>query len=213
MIKTYEGFLSFLKRNETPVCLNNIKIFEDSQSYVLEDTRDIIRLHLGEIEEIDIIGGALNIVMSDSLKSRIKVYKLTESPNVRDLKFCEQHLNEDIEGVFWNINLEFRIAVIVEGETIESFLGKWIRERYPNPKKHIRRVLDSKHQVFYMDENGSAIFFYYDGDKQDKSVHISFNKIWGFFEVILGLEESQIRKITKDWILSKFGLDLEPKRW
>lgn len=195
-----------------------IKLFESFQSDALEDARDILRLHLGELEEIDIIGGDLQVRMSDSLKDRIRVYKLLESPNVRDLTACEAHLEEEIEGVFWNVNLDWytgKVAVIGIGESIESFLGEWLRERFTSLKKEVRDLPPhgERSQSFYREENGSAVFYYYENDGQDKYAYVSFQSIWGFFRTVLCLEERQIRKIVHDWLLEKFGLDLEPKMW
>ena len=195
-----------------------IKLFESFQSDALEDARDILRLHLGELEEIDIIGGDLQVRMSDSLKDRIRVYKLLESPNVRDLTACEAHLEEEIEGVFWNVNLDWytgKVAVIGIGESVEEFLGEWLRERFSGLKKEVRDLsrVGERSQSFYREENGSAVFYYYENDGQDKYAYVSFQSIWGFFRSVLCLEERQIRKIVHDWLLEKFGLDLEPKMW
>ena len=192
-----------------------IKLFENFENDKLDDTKDILRLHLGELEEIDFIGGDLQVQMSDQLKDRIRVYKLLESPNVRDLKACEAHLDEEIEGVFYNVNLDWyngQVAIIGIGESIESFLGEWLRERFSGLKKFVATGT-SLEKVFYKEENGPAVFYYYENDGQDKYVYISFQSIWGFFREILKLEDSQIRTIVHEWLLKEFNLDLEPKMW
>jgi hypothetical protein len=197
-----------------------IKLFEDFNGDQLEDAKDILRLHLGEFEEIDFIGGDLQVEMSNSLKDRIKVYKLLESPNVRDLTAFEEHFNEEeIEGVFYNVNLDWysgQVAIIGIGESIESFLGEWLRERFSGLKKFVATGTSLK-KVFYREDynvnGGPAVFYYYENDGQDKYVYISFQSIWGFFRTVLCLEERQIRTIVHDWILEEFDLDLEPKMW
>ena len=197
--------------------LKKYSIFE-SYGDDLEDAKDILRLHLGEFEEVDFIGGDLQVEMSDSLKSRIKVYKLLESPNVRDLTAFEEHFNEEeIEGVFYNVNLDWytgQVAIIGIGESIEEFLGEWLRERFSNLTKYARPFgpNDEGKQIFYR-ESGFGVFYYYENDGQDKYAYISFQSIWGFFRSVLCLEERQIRKIVHDWILEEFDLDLEPKMW
>lgn len=193
-----------------------IKLFEEFDSDMLEDAKHIMISHLGELEEIDFIGGDLQVEMSDRLRERIRVYRLLESPNVRDLKACEEHLNDETEGVFWNVNLDWyrgKIAIIGIGESIEEFLGEWLLERFSGLKKQVRELTGDRNQVFYYDKNGSGVFYYYEEDSQDKSVHVSFQKIWGFFQTVLGLEDSQIKQIVKDWLWDGFGLDLEPKMW
>ena len=195
-----------------------IKLFENFENDKLDDVKDILRLHLGELEEVDFISGDLRVEMSDSLKNQIRVYKLLDSPKVKDLTAFEEHFNEEeIEGVFYNINLDWysgQVAIIGIGESIEEFLGEWLRERFSNLKK-----VDSlappvgRIQSFYREENGSGVFYYYENDGQDKYVYVSFHSIWGFFRTVLCLEERQIRKIVHDWILEEFDLDLEPKMW
>ena len=196
-----------------------IKLFEDFNSDVLEDAKDILRLHLGELEEIDFIGGDLQVQMSDSLRNRIKVYRLLESPNVKDLKACEEHLKEETTGVSWNVNLDWytgKVAILCAGESVESFLLEWLRERFSGLMKFVRdlkkNVGESK-QIFYSEGNGFGVFYYYEDDPQDKSVHVSFQKIWGFFREILKLEDRQIKVIVHEWLLKDYGLDLEPKMW
>ena len=199
--------------------LKGYKLFESVESDRLEDAKDILRLHLGEFEEVNFIGGDLNVEMSDSLKDRIKVYKLLESPNVRDLIAFEEHFNEEeLEGIFYNVNLDWytgQVAIIGIGESIESFLGEWLRERFTNLKKEVRDLsrVGERSQSFYREENGMAVFYYYENDGQDKYAYISFQSIWGFFRSVLCLEERQIRAIVHDWILKEFDLDLEPKMW
>ena len=197
--------------------LKKYSVFE-SHSDKLDDAKDILRLHLGEFEEVNFIGGDLQVEMSDSLKDRIRVYKLLESPNVRDLTAFEEHFNEEeIEGVFYNVNLDWytgQVAIIGIGESIEEFLGEWLRERFSNLTKYARPFgpNDEGKQIFYR-ESGFGVFYYYENDGQDKYAYISFQSIWGFFRTVLCLEERQIRTIVHDWILKEFDLDLEPKMW
>ncbi len=197
--------------------LKPYRIFESAE-HDLEDAKHILISHLGEVEEVDFIGGDLQVQMSDRLKDRIRVYRLLESPNVRDLAACEDHLAAETEGVFWNVNLDWysgKVAVIGIGESIESFLGEWLGERFSGLEKHVRDLknVGERSQVFYMEENGSSVFYHYEDDRQDRSAHVSFHKIWGFFEMVLCLEDRQIREIVRGWLKSDFGLDLEPKMW
>jgi len=197
-----------------------IKLFEEFDNDMLEDAKHIMISHLGELEEVDFIGGDLQVEMSDRLRERIRVYRLLESPNVRDLKACEEHLKDETEGLFWNVSLDWyrgQVAIVGIGESIEEFLGEWLRERFSALRKFVRDLknVGERSQVFYLDknENGSGVFYYYQDDMKDKSAHVSFQKIWGFFQTVLCLEDSQIKQIVKDWLWDGFGLDLEPKMW
>ena len=207
-----------------------IKLFEEFDADMLEDAKHIMISHLGELQEIDFIGGDLQVEMSDRLRERIRVYRLLESPNVKDLKACEEHLMDETEGVFWNVSLDWyrgQVAIVGIGESIEEFLGEWLLERFSGLRKHENSVNPSAisrthSQVFYLDKNGTGVFYHYlTNDKIDNpafagiysTAHISFQKIWGFFQTVLCLEDSQIKQIIKDWLWDEFGLDLEPKMW
>jgi hypothetical protein len=195
-----------------------IKLFENfDYEDMLEEAKYILISHLGEVEEVDLKNVRVpnvNPHMSDELISKVRVYKLLDSPNVKDLKSCEAHLKEDTEGLFWNINLDWyngKVAVIGIGKSVEDFCLDWLRERFENANKYT-----NKGQTFYLDKNndgGVSILHYYENDVQDKSCYISYNKIWGFLKDTLALEDSQIRSILSKWLLEKFGLNLEPKKW
>lgn len=196
-----------------------IKLFENFDNDALEDAKHIIISHLGEIEEVDFAGGEFPIAMPDRLKERIRVYRLLESPNVRDLSGCEEHLEQETEGVFWNVNLDWysgKTAVIGLGDSIESFLLEWLKERFCEAQKKVERahafVASPKEITYYREKNGSAVFYYYEGD-EEKIAYVAYDKIWSFFKSTLGLEDRQIRNILRNWLLQEYGLDLEPKKW
>ena len=201
-----------------------IKMFEDFGSDMMDEARYILVSHLGEVEEIDFIGGDFGfnhqVEMSDRLRQRIRVFRLLESPNVRDLVDFEEHMREETEGIFWNVNLDWhsgKVAILCEGDSIESLLGEWLKERFSDLTLD-RNFLTN---VVYREKNGSAVFFYKKNNVSnmqwpgtiEKIAYVSYDSIWGFFRTILCLEESQIRKILHDWLLQSFGLDLEPKKW
>ncbi len=203
-----------------------IKMFEDFGSDMMDEARYILVSHLGEIEEIDFIGGDFGfnhqVEMSDRLRQRIRVFRLLESPNVRDLAGFEEHMREETEGIFWNVNLDWysgKVAILCEGDSIESLLGEWLRERFSDLTLKVETKQTPNHgdrnfltNVVYREKNGSAVFFY-KKNNVEKIAYVSYDAIWGFFRTVLCLEESQIRKILHDWLLQSFGLDLEPKRW
>lgn len=203
-----------------------IKLFENFDSnedfLMLEDAKHIIITHLGEIKEVDlrnIDDDDVNPHMSDELISKVRVYKLLDSPNVRNLESCEEHLEEDIKGLFWNINLDWytgKICVVGVGESVEEFCLEWLRERFKNTEKYT----NNENKTFYLDkdenganEGGVSILYYYENDGQDKYCYINQGKIWRFLRETLGLEDYQIRSILSKWLIEKFELDLEPKKW
>ena len=202
--------------------MKRIKLFENFDSnedfLMLEDAKQIIITHLGEIKEVDlrnIDDDDVNPHMSDELISKVRVYKLLDSPNVRNLESCEGHLEADIKGLFWNINLDWytgKICVVGVGESVEEFCLEWLRERFKNTEKYT----NDENKTFYLERGysgGVSILYYYENDGQDKYCYINQGKIWRFLRGTLGLEDYQIRSILSKWLLEKFGLDLEPKKW
>lgn len=201
-----------------------IKLFENFNSNdMLEEAKWILINHLGEIKEIDIRSVDANIVdpmMSDDLINRIRVFELLGSPNVKDLKGCEAHLEAETEGIFWNVNLDWyrnRVCVVGIGESIEEFCLEWLRERFDNAERY-----EKENQVFYLDKDkdgksintgGVSILYYYENDGQDKYCYINQQKIWSFLTDKLGLEDSQVRSILSKWLIEKFDITAEPKKW
>ena len=203
-----------------------IKLFENFDSNdMLEDAKWILISHLGEIKEIDIRGVDANIVdpmMSNELISRIRVFELLGSPNVKDLKACEAHLEAETEGIFWNVNLDWyrnRVCVVGIGESIEEFCLEWLRERFENAERYFN---EKQNQLFYLDRDkdgksihtGGATLLLYKLDGFDsKYCYINQQKIWSFLTDKLGLEDSQVRSILSKWLIEKFDITAEPKKW
>ena len=58
--------------------------------------------------------------------------------------------------------------------------------------------------IFFM-KNGEVIFEY---NKKNKSVYISYDKIWSFLESFFGLEYEEICTLTKEWVEEQFKSDV-----
>ena len=203
-----------------------IKLFENFDSNdMLEDAKWILISHLGEIKEIDIRNVNANIVdpmMSDDLINRIRVFELLGSPNVKDLKGFEAHLEAETEGIFWNVNLDWyrnRVCVVGIGESIEEFCLEWLRERFENAERYFN---EKQNQLFYLDRDkdgksihtgGETLLLYKLDGFDSKYCYINQQKIWSFLTVKLGLEDSKVRSILSKWLIEKFGITAEPKKW
>lgn len=203
-----------------------IKLFENFDSNdILEDAKWILISHLGEVEDIDIRlvkHSEVDPMMSDELLSKIKVFKLLGSPNVKDLKACEAHLEAETEGIFWNVNLDWnrnRVGVVGIGESVEEFCLEWLRERFENAEKYFN---EKENQVFYLDKDkdgkpihigGQSLFSYKLDGYDSKYCYINQQKIWSFLTDKLGLEDSQVRSILSKWLVERFDIKAEPKKW
>ena len=58
--------------------------------------------------------------------------------------------------------------------------------------------------IFFM-KNGEVIFEY---NKKNKSVYISYDKIWSFLESFFGLEYEETQSLTKEWVERQFKSDV-----
>jgi hypothetical protein len=200
-----------------------IKLFENFDSEdMLEEAKYILISHLGEVKEIDLNPDVIDH-MPSMLKNNVRFYKLLDSPNVKDLKSCEDHLKAETEGLFWHMNIGWnrdagKVCVIGVGESIEDFCMTWLKERFDGGELYRKEDSD---RVIYLDnkngiENrygGVSIFYYYEKDGQDRYCYINPEKIWKFFDEVLGLDYSEITKIIKKWLLESLNLNLDVKKW
>jgi hypothetical protein len=58
--------------------------------------------------------------------------------------------------------------------------------------------------TFFM-KNDEVIFEYH---KKNKSVHISYDKIWSFLESFFGLEYEETQSLTKEWVEEHYKLNV-----
>jgi len=55
--------------------------------------------------------------------------------------------------------------------------------------------------TYYVDKDRLPLFYYYDG-----YVFINYDRIWSFFEKVIGLERSEIQYIIKNWLEETYNL-------
>ncbi len=63
--------------------------------------------------------------------------------------------------------------------------------------------------IFFM-KDGEVIFDY---DKKKRNVLISYPKIWSFLETFFELECTEIRDLTKEWVVEQFKSDVTTTHW
>ena len=65
-------------------------------------------------------------------------------------------------------------------------------------------------KIFYIDKDGLPLFYYYSNEKNGY-VYIDYDRIWKFFEVIIGIEYDEIQTIINNWLEETYNIiDLIP---
>ena len=76
--------------------------------------------------------------------------------------------------------------------------------------------------MFYLDKDkdgkpihtgGQSLLLYKLDGFDSKYCYINQQKIWSFLTDKLGLEDSQVRSILSKWLIEKFDINAEPKKW
>ena len=59
--------------------------------------------------------------------------------------------------------------------------------------------------IYYVDKDGNSLFMYHKNEKNGP-VFINYDKIWGFFEKVIGLNSSEIKYIMKEWLEETYNI-------
>ena len=60
-------------------------------------------------------------------------------------------------------------------------------------------------KIYYVDKDRLLLFYYYPNDKNGY-VFINNNRIWMFFEYVIGIEYSETQVIIKNWLDEVYGI-------
>ena len=89
---------------------------------------------------------------------------------------------------------------------IELFDGREIIKRayQDNPSSYLNQFndltpIEKDDRLFYIDKD-RLILFYYNPNKKNGFIYINYNRIWKFFEEVIGLEDTEIQTIINNWL-------------
>jgi hypothetical protein len=99
------------------------------------------------------------------------------------------------------------------GQAIELVVGgiDTIKQAYQdNPLSILNQFNDltpveKDDKIFYIDKDGLPLFYYYSNEKNGY-VYIDYDRIWKFFEVIIGIEYDEIQTIINNWLENTYNL-------
>ena len=86
-----------------------------------------------------------------------------------------------------------------------------IRQVYQdNPKSFLNQFnnltpIEKEDKIIYVDKNGYALFYYLTNEK-DGFININYNRIWVFFERVIGLEFMETQNLISEWLEGVYGI-------
>jgi hypothetical protein len=118
--------------------------------------------------------------------------------------------SERVKSIVNKYGIERAIKLVAGGKDT-------IKQAYQdNPLEFLDQFNDLKpkeinDKIYYIDKDNLPLFFYkYNG--RNGFVYINYDRIWMFFEVVIGLESYKIKYIIKNWLEDTYNLKgLTPK--
>ena len=113
-------------------------------------------------------------------------------------------LNYKIKYTVENLGLEDALKIFGGNKDI-------IRRAYQdNPSSFLNQFNNLKpvvkgERTIYFDENNEPLFYHFQGEKNG-DCYISYNRIWSFFDDILGYKYSKIQQLIKEWLGATYNL-------
>ena len=98
-------------------------------------------------------------------------------------------------------------------ETLRLFdnNGEIIRRAYQdNPSEFLNQFnnltpIEKENKIIYVDKNGYALFYYLTNEK-DRFININYERIWVFFERVIGLGFLEIQNFIIEWLEEVYGI-------
>ena len=86
-----------------------------------------------------------------------------------------------------------------------------IRQSYVNnPLEFLNQFNDltlvkKSNMLFYTDKNGSPLFYYY--TNRESNIFIDYDRIWMFFEEVIGFSDEEIKGIITKWLEDTYNIN------
>jgi len=89
---------------------------------------------------------------------------------------------------------------VIKENKLNQIAVKWLNDEYGDLEPYETEKYPN--QVFY--RKGEEIIFSY--NKKNGMLFVSYQEVWSFFKSFLGLENEQIRDLTKVWMEEHYNL-------
>ena len=92
------------------------------------------------------------------------------------------------------------MKIIITESRLERLGINWLNDNFGDLEPYETEKYPN--QVFY--RKGKEIIFTY--NKKNGQVFVNYREVWSFFKSFLGLENEQIRDLTKVWVEERYNL-------
>ena len=112
--------------------------------------------------------------------------------------------SDRVKSIVYKYGIKQAIELVVGG--VDT-----IRQAYEdNPLEFLNQFNDltsfeKNSIIFYVDKDRNPLFYYYP-NKENGYVYINNNRIWVFFEKVIGLKYSEIQTIINNWLEETYNL-------
>jgi hypothetical protein len=123
-----------------------------------------------------------------------------------------------------NEKLKYKIRYSVEKlglkQSLDMFGKDIIKQAYiDNPLSFLNqfnnlRPVENHGFIYYVDNDNPPLFYYNKEDQESKNGYywIKYNRVWLFFEGVMGYNHTEIKEIMKEWLGTTYNLrGLTPK--
>ena len=112
--------------------------------------------------------------------------------------------SERVKSIVNKYGIEQALELVVGG--IDT-----IRQVYQdNPESFLYNFNDltpveKNGKIYYIDKDGNPLFYYFYPYKNN-DIYIDYTNIWAFFEDVIGLKDTEIKEILKNWLEEIYNL-------
>jgi hypothetical protein len=99
------------------------------------------------------------------------------------------------------------MKLIITENKLNDVVIKWLNKNYGNLKPY--ETDEYPYSIFYIRDK--EVFFEY--NKKNGFVYISYDDIWSFLENIFSMEYEQIQEVTKLWVEEHYNLRVTTTDW
>jgi hypothetical protein len=99
-----------------------------------------------------------------------------------------------------NIITGHNMKILITESKLERVAINWLNDNYGDLEPYETEKYPN--QVFY--RKGKEIIFSY--NKKNGMLFVNYQEVWSFFKSVFGLENEQIRDLTKVWMEEHYNL-------
>ncbi len=95
------------------------------------------------------------------------------------------------------------MKIIITENKLEQVAINWLNKNYGDLEEF---DMPRQYPNYLYYKKGDKIIFSY--NKKNRDVYISYDEIWSIFVSFFGMNNQQIRDLTKRWVEERYNLDV-----